>query len=137
MPSRLASFSKALSASSRSQLRTTLPWFHRLERALVVVVAGLLEDLEPFGVGLEHPVLDPVVDHLGEVSCASVPEISVSLLGSQGLEGWLDVLEGVGVAPDHGAVADVVAPDASRHARVEPPQARVPYLPGLATESLK
>src|SRR5215218_6188094 len=30
----------------------------------VVIVAGLLEDLEPLGVGLEHPVLDTVVDHL-------------------------------------------------------------------------
>src|SRR5687767_10955655 len=95
-----------------------------------VVVAGFFEDLEPFGVGLEHPVLDPVVDHLGEVPGARVPEISVSVLGSQGLEGRLDVLEGVGIAPDHGAVADVVAPDTSRYARIEPPLARVPDLPG-------
>jgi hypothetical protein len=53
------------------------------------------------------------VDHLGEVSGARVPEISVAVLGCQGFEGRFDVLEGVGVAPDHGAVADVVAPDAS------------------------
>src|SRR5215203_5857950 len=47
----------------------------------IVVIAGLLQDLEPLGVGLEHPVLDAVVDHLGEVSGARVPEISVSVPG--------------------------------------------------------
>src|SRR5215207_4869669 len=79
----------------------------------VVVVAGLLEDLEPLGVGLEHPVLDAVVDHLGEVPGSRVPEKSVAVLRSEGLEGRLDVLEGVGIAPYHGAVAHIVAPDAS------------------------
>src|SRR5215208_3225086 len=79
----------------------------------IVVVARLLEDLEPFGIGLEHPVLDAIVDHLGEVSCARVPEVCVSVRRREGLEDRLDVLEGVCVAPDHGAVADVVAPDAS------------------------
>src|SRR5215204_6991057 len=96
----------------------------------VVIVAGLLEDLEPLGVGLEHPVLDTVVDHLREVPGARVPEKSVSVLGREGLEGRLDVLESVGVAPDHGAVADVVAPDAPRDPSIEPPLALVPDLPG-------
>src|SRR5215213_10113420 len=96
----------------------------------VVVVAGLLQDLEPFGVGLEHPVLDAVVDHLGEVPGPRVPEGRVPLLRRECLEGRLDVLEGVRVAPDHRAVADVVAPDASRDAGIEPPQARIPDLPG-------
>src|SRR5215210_7272215 len=96
----------------------------------VVVVAGLLEDLEPLGVGLEHAVLDAVVDHLGEVPGAGVPEKSVPVTGREGLEGRLDVLEGVRVAPDHGAVADVVAPDAPRHPGIEPPQALVRDLPG-------
>src|ERR671910_3792755 len=95
----------------------------------IVVVLGLLEDLEPFGIGLEHPVLDAIVDHLSEVSCARVPEVCVSVRRREGLEDRLDVLEGVCVAPDHGAVADVVAPDASRHASIQPPQASVPDLP--------
>src|ERR671920_617454 len=95
----------------------------------VVVVAGLLEDLEPLGVGLEHPVLDAVVDHLCEVPGTRVPEKSVSIRGREGLEGRLDVLESVGVAPDHGAVADVVAPDSPRYPGIEPPQALVPDLP--------
>src|ERR671921_191301 len=96
----------------------------------IVVVAGLLENLEPLGVGLEHSVLDPVVYHLGEVAGSRVPEKSVAVLRSKGLKGRLDVLEGVGIAPDHGAVADVVAPDASRHAGIEPPLSLVPDLPG-------
>src|SRR5918994_911594 len=96
----------------------------------VVVVAGFFEDLEPLGVGLEHPVLDPVVDHLGEVPGSRVPEECVAFLRSEGLEGRLDVLEGVGVAPDHGAVADIVAPDTSRHAGIQPPLTRVPDFPG-------
>src|SRR5919107_1760430 len=100
------------------------------ESPQVVVVAGLLEDLEPLGVGLEHPVLDAVVDHLGEVPGPGVPEKGVPLLGREGLEGRLDVLEGVSVAPDHGAVADVISPDASRDAGIEPSQARAPDLPG-------
>src|SRR5215210_5619261 len=96
----------------------------------VIVVAGLLEDLEPLGVGLEHPVLDAVVNHLGEVTRTGVPEKGVSVLGREGREGRLDVLEGIGVAPDHRAVADIVAPDTPRHSGIEPPQARVPDLPG-------
>src|SRR5215210_9365884 len=96
----------------------------------VIVVTGLLEDLEPLGVGLEHPVLDAVVDHLREVPGTRVPEKGVSVLGREGREGRLDVLESIGVAPDHRAVAHVVAPDTPRHSGVEPPQARVPDLPG-------
>src|SRR4028119_1974378 len=45
------------------------------EGAQVVVVAGFLEDLEPLGVGLHHPVLDPVVDHLGEVASPDLAEV--------------------------------------------------------------
>src|SRR5215204_3738412 len=59
----------------------------------VVVVAGFFEDLEPLGVGLEHPVLDAIVNHLGEVAGAGVPEESVAVLRREGFEGWLDVLE--------------------------------------------
>src|SRR3712207_4822780 len=36
------------------------------------------------------------------------------------------MLKGVGVSPDHRAVADLVAPDAPRYAGVEPPEAAVP-----------
>src|ERR671916_395497 len=68
----------------------------------IVVVARLLDALEPFGIGLEHPVLDAIVDHLGEVSCARVPEVCVSVRRREGLEDRLDVLEGVCIAPDHG-----------------------------------
>src|SRR5829696_1321082 len=84
----------------------------------VVVVAGFFEDFEPLGVSLEHPVLDAVVDHLGEVACTRVSEVSISFPGREGLEDGLGVLEGVCVAPDHRAVTDVVAPDASRYARI-------------------
>src|SRR5829696_4128509 len=96
----------------------------------VVVVAGFFEDLEPLGIGLEHPVLDAIVNHLGEVAGPGVTEESVAVFRGEGLEGRLDVLEGVCIAPDHSAVPDVVAPDASRHARIEPSLARVPDPPG-------
>src|SRR5215218_4479445 len=96
----------------------------------VVVVAGLLQDLEPLGVGLEHPVLDAVVDHLGEVAGSRITQKGVAVGGSEGLEGGLDVFEGVRVATYHGAVAHVVAPDAPGDAGVEPFEARVPDLPG-------
>src|SRR5919112_3599631 len=92
----------------------------------IVVVAGLLEDLEPLGVGLEHSVLDPVVDHLGEVPGPGVTKEGVAILGRERLEHGLYVLEGVGIAPDHRAVADLVTPDTTAYPRVEPPEAAVP-----------
>src|SRR5438477_204473 len=42
---------------------------------------GALEDVEPPGVGLHQPVLDPVVDHLDVVAAAGRAGVQVALLG--------------------------------------------------------
>src|ERR687896_2369904 len=90
--------------------------------AEVEIVLALLHDLEPFGVGLEHGVLDPVVDHLDEVSRTCTTRVGVAVLGGQGLQGGLYVLVGVPVTADHEAVADLEAPDPTARPRVQKAQ---------------
>ena len=41
---------------------------------------GVLEDVEPFGEGLHHPVLYAIMDHLGEVASAVRPGMDIALL---------------------------------------------------------
>ena len=59
-------------------------------------VLRLFEHLEALGVGLHHPVLDAVVDHLDEVAGAVRAAQAVAVLGRQRLDGWLDAREGFG-----------------------------------------
>src|ERR687898_2363981 len=92
---------------------------HMRDGAEVEIVLALLHDLEPFGVGLEHGVLDPVVDHLDEVPGSGAAHVGVAVLGGEGLQGELYVLVGVPVAADHEAVADLEAPDPTARTRVQ------------------
>src|ERR671916_3083679 len=85
----------------------------------VEVVLALMHDLEPFGVGLEHGVLYPVVDHLDEVPGPGYAHVGVAVLGGEGLQGGLYVLVGLPVAADHEAVADLEAPDPTARPRVQ------------------
>ena len=65
----LPSCSNARAASSHSQERTTEPWFQSSAISLDVErELGLVQHLEALGVGLHHPVLDAVVDHLHVVA---------------------------------------------------------------------
>src|ERR671912_1262070 len=90
--------------------------------AEVEIVLALLHDLEPFGVGLEHGVLDPVVDHLDKVPGPGAAHVGVAVLGGEGLQGGLYVLVGVPVAADHEAVADLETPDPTARTRVQKAQ---------------
>ena len=49
--------------------------------ALDLAGVGVLEDVEPLGVGGHDPVLDPVVDHLHEVAGAVRAAVQVAVLG--------------------------------------------------------
>src|SRR4051794_14154314 len=91
----------------------------------------VLHDVEAFGKGLHHAVLDAVVDHLDEVSGAGGPGVKVTLLDAMDVAAWLwrtrDVAEpgrqrgedGIEarnrflVAADHEAIATVQPPDAA------------------------
>ena len=83
---RASSLSSRISAQrSSSHERTTLPWRQvSARRADVDVELGARgEQREAFGERLHHPVLDAVVDHLGEVAGAARPAMQPAALGTR------------------------------------------------------
>ena len=72
-----------------------------------------LHDREAFGIGLHHAVLDPVVDHLGEVTRAVGTDMAPALVGGrrQTLEQRPERFDGRRLAANHHAVAFLQAPD--------------------------
>src|SRR5690348_9264870 len=91
----------------------------------------LLDDLEALAVRLEHAVLDAVVNHLDEVAGAAGAHVAIAVLRRERLEDRLAVLEGLALATDHQAVADLEAPDATARAHVQEVQAGVFHLFGV------
>ncbi len=82
-------------------------------------LGGAVEQGEALGVGLEHAVLDAVVDHLHEMPGADGADVGIAVLGGQGQEDGLEALDGLALAADHQAVAVLQAPDAAGHAGVD------------------
>src|SRR5678815_4588628 len=78
-----------------------------------------VDQLEALAVGLHHPVLDPVVDHLDKVPRAALAEVRPPVRWRERVESWLHVVDRARLAADHHAVADLEAPDAARDADVE------------------
>jgi hypothetical protein len=76
-------------------------------------------DLEPFGVGLHQPVLDPVVDHLDEVAGTRGPDVCIPTLRCQCEEDRFGDRDRLLGATDHQAVALLESPDATRRAGVD------------------
>ena len=85
----------------------------------VEVELRVLHDLEALGVRLHQAVLDAVVDHLHEVAGARRADVRVAVLGRERLEDRLEALDGLVVAADHQAEADLEAPDAAGDAGVD------------------
>src|ERR1051325_3582244 len=101
------------------------------------VDVGVLENVEPFGIGLHQAVFDAVVDHLDEVSSADGAGVDVALLDPgiaalaafgardvagtrrQRLEDGIEPGDDLLGAADHHAIAALDAPDAARSADVE------------------
>jgi hypothetical protein len=77
----------------------------------VDVVAAFGHELEALAVRLHQRVLDPVVDHLHEVSCARGADPCVASRRRQGLEDGLQTCAPVLRAADHQAVTLGQAPD--------------------------
>src|SRR6266850_552371 len=78
-----------------------------------------VDQLEAFAVGLHHPVLDPVVDHLDEVAGAALAEMRPAARWCERIEDRLHDRDGALTAADHHAVAELQSPDAAGHADVE------------------
>src|SRR5690349_20703453 len=98
------------------------------DRAVVPQVGDLLElepvvrgveDLEALRVGLHHPVLDPVMDHLHVVARARTARVQVAVLRGERAEDRLERRDGLAVAPDHQAEPDLESPDAAADAGVD------------------
>ena len=90
------------------------------DRALVEVVLARVHDLEALGVGLHEAVLDAVVDHLDEVPGAGRTAVQPAVVGRREVgQRGREVRDRLVGAADHEAVADLVAPDAARGARVD------------------
>src|SRR5271155_4544316 len=98
---------------------------------------GVLENVKTFGVGGHQAVLDAVMNHLDEVSCAARPAMEIAVFGraagnffaagsaihvaaagSESLEDRIQVLDDVGLAANHLAVTAFEAPDAAGGADV-------------------
>src|SRR5690349_1297181 len=89
------------------------------------------QDVEPLRIGLHHPVLDPVVDHLREVARAYRPGMHIAALRAriasftprrrrditlprrQRIEDRIEMLDGRLLAADHHAIAFLETPDAA------------------------
>ena len=81
-----------------------------------------MKEFEAFAVGLHHPVLDPVVDHLHEVAGAGLAEVRPAIRRRERVEDRLRNCHRVGGTADHHAVAVLESPDPSRDADVEEAQ---------------
>ena len=77
-----------------------------------------VQDLVALGVGLKHPVFDPVVHHLHVVTRARRTDVRIAVWRSQRLENGFAVAERRGRRTDHETVADRQAPDAAARAGV-------------------
>src|SRR5580692_1924747 len=71
----------------------------------IVRVLGSLENLEPLTIGLEQTVLDPVMNHLGEMSRAGGADVRVTFGWGQREKDWLARVHLLVVAADHETVA--------------------------------
>src|SRR3954452_12728044 len=79
---------------------------------------GLVHQVEALGVGLHHPVLDAVVDHLHEVPGAGGAEVPPAVRRGQHVQDRSELRDRLVGTAGHHAVTDVEAPDAARGADV-------------------
>src|SRR5687767_905611 len=77
------------------------------------------QHLKAFAVRLKHPVLDAVVDHFNEMSCAAPSDVSKTILRRQSFENRLELVDDRLVAAEHHAVTDLQAPDTTAGANVD------------------
>src|SRR4051812_6810354 len=86
----------------------------------------VLENRKSFGVGLHQPVLDAVVNHLGEMACAHRADAAPTLVfrGGQRLEDRSQALPRARIAADHQAVALGKAPYTAARAAIDELDAR-------------
>jgi hypothetical protein len=134
----LPSCSKARAASSQSHERTTEPYPEVGDLGVVELVLTGVEEREALRVGLHHPVLHPVVDHLHVVAGAGGAEVppAGAVLVVRGrrehVEDGREALDGLVGPPDHHAVADLESPDAAARPHVDVVDPARPELPGAA-----
>ncbi len=99
--------------------------------------AGVLQDVEPFGVRRHHAVFDRVVHHLHEVAGAVRATVEIATIGGaivdraprrlgrratpwgEGGEDCIEATHHVGFTTDHEAVAALKSPHATAHAAVD------------------
>src|SRR5262249_10764488 len=103
----------------------------RVCRTLLLADIGVAQNTEAFRKSRHHAVLDPVVDHLHEMTAAIRAAVQVTELrratsllasgraltlagaGRQGPEDRIEMLDHVRLAPDHHAVPALQSPDAA------------------------
>src|SRR6266545_1817362 len=92
---------------------------HRGDALHIDVELAGVDELEAFAVGLHHPVLDPVVDHLYEVARAALSEVGPAVRRRERIEHRLHALDRASVTADHHAVAVLEPPYAAGDSDVE------------------
>ena len=102
-----------------------------------MILVGVLQDVEAFGIGLHDAVFHAVMDHLGEMARTGRTGMDVALLDPgiaartarrlvdradarrQGLEDRIEVVDGLLGAADHHAVPALQTPDATAGADID------------------
>ena len=80
---------------------------------------GGFQHLEAFAIRLQHAVLDAVVNHFNEMSCAAGADVSKAILRRQRLENRLELVDDRFFATDHQTVTFLQTPDTAAGAGVD------------------
>jgi len=94
-------------------------------------VGRSLQQLKAFRVSLHHAIFDAVVNHFDKMSCACRATVEIALRGGKGFEHGHELLINRLLSTDHETVAELEAPDAAAHARIEKVETpfREPFAP--------
>src|SRR6266542_328979 len=92
---------------------------HARDALHVDVEVARVDELEALAVGLHHPVLDAVMDHLDEVARATLPEMRPAVRRCERVERRLQAFHRARFAADHHAVTVVQSPLSAGYADIE------------------
>src|SRR3990170_2861670 len=85
----------------------------------IEIELGGFQQLESLSVGLQHAVLDAVMNHLDEMAGPARPDMEKAVRGRKSFENRFEAGDDFFFAADHHAVADLEPPDAAAGAGVD------------------
>src|SRR5687768_15763413 len=83
------------------------------------------QHLKAFAIGLQHAVLDAVVNHFSKMACAAGADVSEAILRRQCLKDRLQLVDNRFFATDHQTVTFLQTPDAAAGAGIDEVNAKL------------